>query len=58
MENDTWAELKNALTEVDSDFKMIGEYAGGGYASNGNTLGTGEMDSDLDFDFNDRQLIL
>lgn len=54
MENDTWAELKNALTEVDSDFKMIGEYAGGGYASNGNTLGTGEMDSDLDFDFNDQ----
>ena len=51
VENDTWAELKNALTEVDSDFKMIGEYAGGGYASNGNTLGTGEMDSDLDFDF-------
>ena len=34
VENDTWAELKNALTEVDSDFKMIGEYAGGGYASN------------------------
>ena len=33
---------------------MIGEYAGGGYASNGNTLGTGEMDSDLDFDFNDQ----
>ena len=54
VENDTWAELKNALTEVDSDFKMIGEYAGGGYASNGNTLGTGEMDSDLDFDFYDQ----
>ena len=54
VENDTWAELKNALTEVDSDFKMIGEYAGGGYASNGNTLGTREMDSDLDFDFNDQ----
>ena len=54
VENDTWAELKNALTEVDSDFKMIGEDAGGGYASNGNTLGTGEMDSDLDFDFNDQ----
>lgn len=54
VENDTWAELKNALTEVDPNFKMIGEYAGGGYASNGNTLGTGEMDSDLDFDFNDQ----
>ena len=54
VENDTWAELKNALTEADPNFKMIGEYAGGGYASNGNTLGTGEMDSDLDFDFNDQ----
>ena len=54
VENDTWAELKNALTEVNPDFKMIGEYAGGGYAGNGNTLGTGEMDSDLDFDFNDQ----
>lgn len=54
VENDTWTELKNALTETDPNFKMIGEYAGGGYASNGNTLGTGEMDSDLDFDFNDQ----
>lgn len=54
VENDTWAELKNALTEADPSFKMIGEYAGGGYASNGNTLGTGTMDSDLDFDFNDQ----
>lgn len=54
VENDTWAELKNALTKTDPNFKMIGEYAGGGYASNGNTLGTGEMDSDLDFDFNDQ----
>ena len=54
VENDTWTELKNALTKTDPNFKMIGEYAGGGYASNGNTLGTGEMDSDLDFDFNDQ----
>lgn len=54
VENDTWAELKNALTKTDPNFKMIGEYAGGGYASNGNTLGTGEMDSNLDFDFNDQ----
>lgn len=54
VENDTWAELKNALTAADPSFKMIGEYAGGGYASNGNTLGTGTMDSDLDFDFNDQ----
>lgn len=54
VENATWAELKNSLTEADPEFKMIGEYAGGGYAGNGGTLGTGEMDSDLDFDFNDQ----
>ena len=53
VEGTTWAALKNALTEVDPEFKMIGEYAGGGYVGNGNTLGTGEMDSVLDFDFND-----
>lgn len=49
----TWQELKNSLTDVDPSFKMIGEYSGGGAASNGGTLGTGAMDSDLDFDFND-----
>lgn len=54
VEGTTWAALKNSLTEVDNDFKMIGEYAGGGYAGNGGTLGTGQMDSDLDFDFNDQ----
>lgn len=54
VEGTTWAALKNSLTQEDSDFKMIGEYAGGGYAGNGGTLGTGQMDSDLDFDFNDQ----
>lgn len=49
----TWQALKNSLTDVDPSFKMIGEYSGGGAASNGGTLGTGAMDSDLDFDFND-----
>lgn len=52
VEGDTWAELKNSLTKVNPSFKMIGEYAGAGYASNGGSLGTGKMDSDLDFDFN------
>ena len=33
---------------------MIGEYFGAGYASNGSSLGTGQMDADLDFDFNDQ----
>lgn len=54
VEGTTWAALKNSLTSVNKDFKMIGEYAGGGYAGNGGTLGTGQMDSDLDFDFNDQ----
>ncbi|MCI6648196.1 MAG: alpha-amylase family glycosyl hydrolase [Lachnospiraceae bacterium] len=49
----TWQALKNSLTDVAPSFKMIGEYSGGGAASNGGTLGTGAMDSDLDFDFND-----
>ncbi|MCM1282818.1 MAG: alpha-amylase family glycosyl hydrolase [Muribaculaceae bacterium] len=54
VEGTTWAALKNAEVEIDPSFKMIGEYAGGGYASNGGTLGTGQMDADLDFDFNDQ----
>ena len=54
VEGATWSELKNSLTEADKNFKMIGEFAGGGYAGNGGTLGTGQMDSDLDFDFNDQ----
>ena len=54
VEGTTWAALKNALTEIDPSFKMIGEYYGAGYAANGGTLGSGQMDSDLDFDFNDQ----
>lgn len=52
----TWAAFKNALTKIDPDFKMIGEYSGAGYGSDTGTLGTGEMDSLLDFDFNDQAL--
>lgn len=52
----TWAAFKNALTKIDPDFKMIGEYSGAGYASDTGTLRTGEMDSLLDFDFNDQAL--
>jgi glycosidase len=54
VEGTTWAALKNSVTEVNPSFKMIGEYSGAGYASNGGSLGSGEMDSDLDFDFNDQ----
>ena len=54
VDSTTWAALKNSTTEVNPSFKMIGEYYGAGYASNGSTLGTGQMDADLDFDFNDQ----
>ncbi len=49
----TWQALKNSVTDVDPDFKMIGEYSGAGASFHGGTLGNGAMDSDLDFDFND-----
>ena len=54
VDSTTWAALKNSTTEENPSFKMIGEYFGAGYASNGSTLGTGQMDADLDFDFNDQ----
>lgn len=54
VDSTTWAALKNSTTKVNSSFKMIGEYFGAGYASNGSFLGTGQMDADLDFDFNDQ----
>mgnify|MGYP004613367539 FL=1 len=56
VDSTTWAALKNSTTEVNPSFKMIGEYFGAGYASNGSTLGTGQMDADLDFDFNDQAI--
>ena len=56
VDDTTWAAFKNALTRIDPDFKMIGEYAGAGYASDTGTLRSGEMDSLLDFDFNDQAL--
>ena len=54
VDSTTWAALKNSTTKVNPSFKMIGEYYGAGYASNGSTLGSGQMDADLDFDFNDQ----
>lgn len=54
VDSTTWAALKNSTTKENSSFKMIGEYFGAGYASNGSSLGTGQMDADLDFDFNDQ----
>ncbi|MGN0343296.1 MAG: alpha-amylase family glycosyl hydrolase [Roseburia sp.] len=49
----TWSAFKNALAKSNPDFKLIGEYSGGGYSNDFDQLGTGRMDSLLDFDFND-----
>lgn len=56
VDDTTWKAFKNALTEINPDFKMIGEYAGAGYATAAGQLGTGQMDSLLDFDFNDQAI--
>lgn len=56
MDDTTWSAFKNALTEINPDFKMIGEWAGAGYGTDTGMLNTGRMDSLLDFDFNDRAL--
>ena len=56
VDDTTWKAFKNALTYIDPDFKMIGEYAGAGYATNAGQLRTGQMDSLLDFDFNDQAI--
>lgn len=47
----TWSAFKNALTEINPDFKMIGEWAGAGYGTDTGMLNTGRMDALLDFDF-------
>lgn len=54
VDSTTWMAFKNELTKANPQFKMIGEYYDAGYASNnGGTLGSGQMDSLLDFNFND-----
>ncbi|MBQ3601148.1 MAG: Ig-like domain-containing protein [Lachnospiraceae bacterium] len=53
VESTTWAAFKNALTNVSSKFKMIGEYAGAAYTEDFGYLESGKMDSLLDFGFND-----
>lgn len=58
VEDTTWQAFKNALAEIDPEFKMIGEYSGGGYTFDGGQLKSGQMDSILDFDFNNTGLDL
>lgn len=54
VDSTTWMAFKNALTKANPNFKMIGEYFGAGYNSNnGGRLGSGQMDSLLDFNFNE-----
>lgn len=52
VDDTTWSAFKNALTKIDPDFKMIGEWAGAGYGTDTGMLNEGRMDSLLDFDFN------
>lgn len=51
VESTTWRALKNAVNAIDPDFKIIGEYFGASIDVTGGYLGTGQMDSLLDFDF-------
>lgn len=52
VDDTTWSAFKNALTKIDPEFKMIGEWAGAGYSTDTGMLYSGRMDSLLDFDFN------
>ena len=54
VDDTTWSAFKNALTLYHPEFKMIGEWAGAGYATDTGALNTGRMDSLLDFDFNNK----
>ena len=52
VETTTWSAFKNALTKINPEFKLIGEYAGAGTTNDFDYLNTGKMDSLLNFDFN------
>ncbi|MEK3883222.1 alpha-amylase family glycosyl hydrolase [Paenibacillus sp. PL2-23] len=51
VETTTWVAFKNALTELDPGFKLIGEYFGGTVEGDGGMLDSGQMDALLDFGF-------
>ncbi|MFF2018596.1 pullulanase [Paenibacillus sp. NPDC058177] len=53
VEDTTWKAFKNALTAIDPNFKLVGEYFGGTTDNDGGTLESGQMDSLLDFGFKD-----
>jgi pullulanase len=54
VESITWKAFKNALTAINPDFKMVGEYFGATADNNGGTLRSGEMDGLLDFGFKEK----
>jgi len=54
VEEATWQALKNSLVEIDPNFKMIGEYWAASVDNDGGYLGTGQMDSLLDFEFKNK----
>ncbi|OON96499.1 MAG: type I pullulanase [Candidatus Epulonipiscioides saccharophilum] len=51
VEDATWIHLKNELTKVDPEFKVIGEVYGAHLANDSGYLDSGMMDSILDFEF-------
>ena len=59
VDNTTWQHFKNVLTELDSDFHLIGESWGANYTNDNDDLGEGKMDSLLDFGFKEiaKQLV-
>ncbi len=54
VEGATWKSLKNSVTEIDPNFKMIGEYYGADVDSTFNKLENGEMDALLDFQYKNK----
>ena len=51
VEDATWKQFKNELTNIDPDFKLIGEYYGADINQTGNQLDNGQMDALLDFGY-------
>ena len=51
VEDATWKELKSELTKANTQFKMIGEFYGADYNTDGGQLQSGQMDALLDFSY-------
>lgn len=53
VDDTTWQFFKNELALIDADFHLVGESWGANYKDTKGDLGTGSMDSLLDFGFKD-----